>query len=311
MIYVLIFLIIFAIILFNFILKNYKFKMDNFTFFEGSLGSGKTTIMTHFAVKEWKKRKIKNFLIKVFYIPITIIIYLIPGLNIIWVLNQVKLKKFNLFKTRGLEIYSTYPIRYRFTPFNKYSYSKVIDNRLFNWLIKVNEDCIIVLDELGYFYPPTENEKGTIKRTPDNEIFGLTWLRHAVSPYVLSASQDIGEVNISYRRKINHIYRLSNNTRVFLFLSKVSVIEIQRSEDSGSIITTFRDTSMEHINNWYFYVYPKNNFASRYGKNLYLLNDDELLKVSQDYDYLLKKMDLTPLDNWNKNIESLYYTINE
>lgn len=285
--------------------------MDNFTFFEGSLGSGKTTIITHLAVKEWKKRKIKNFIIDFFNIPLTIIIYFIPVLNIVWIINQVKLKKFNLFKKRGVEVYSTYPLKFRLFFFNKYTYSKVIDNRLFNWLIKVNEDCIIVLDELGYFYPPSENEKGTIKRTPENEIFGLTWLRHAVSPFVLSASQDIGEVNIAYRRKINHIYRLSSNKRVFLFLSKVSVIEIQRSEDSGSIITTFRDTSSEHLNNWYFYIYPKNNFASRYGKNLYTIDELELKKVSEDYDYLLKKMNLSPLDSWNKNSESLFYNIYE
>lgn len=288
--------------------NNYKFKYDNFTFFEGSLGSGKTTIITKESIKEYIKRKWFNLLIanKIVIWFIRIITLIIPILNIVIIIFWIKDKKCPIdIKKRGMDIYSTYPIKYRKWLWSKWQYSIVIDRRLFNWLIKCNEDCIIALDELGYIFPPNTNNNGAIKMTEKQDVFGLTWLRHAISPCVFCASQSIDEVNITFRRKIQHIYRLSNNKKVLGRISKVSALEIQRSEDSGSIITTFKDTSKDYLTNWHYYIYPKNNFQSRYGKLLYNLEENDLKKVSYDYNYLLDLIGVKVGERW----KSLYYLI--
>lgn len=309
MIYKIIFIaliVIVVILIVRFILNNYNFKYDNFTFFEGSLGAGKTTIITSETLKVWKKRKLFNIFVanRFIEILITILIFLIPIFNIIWLIYciryRIKNKKMWYFaiEKRGIDIYSNYPLRYRLFPWNKWEYSIIIDRHLFDWLVKCNEDCIISLDELGYWFPPTLNEKGNAKSTDKQEIFGLTWLRHAISPCVFSASQSIDEVNITFRRKIQHIYRLSSNKRVFLPLSKVNCLEIQRSEDSGSIITTFNDTEKTHIDNWHYYIYPRNNFKSRYARYLYDLGNEDLRKVAYNYEELLKKYNLKVGSRW-------------
>lgn len=309
MIYKIVFIalvVIIAILIIRFILKNYNFKYDNFTFFEGSLGSGKTTIITSESLKVWKKRKLYNMFVANRFVEIllSILIFFIPIFNIIWLIYCfryiVKNKRIWYLKIdkRGVDVYSNYPLRFRLFFWNKWEYSIIIDRHLFDWLVKCNEDCIIALDELGYWFPPSTNEKGNAIMTDKQETFGLTWLRHAISPCVFSASQSIDEVNITFRRKIQHIYRLSNNKRVFLRLSKVNCLEIQRSEDCGSIITTFNDSEKTHIDNWHYYIYPIYNFQSRYGRFLYDLETNELRKVAYNYEELLKKYNLQVGNRW-------------
>ena len=302
-IFFLIFFIIFFIAFIYFMSHNYKIKYDNFTFFEGSLGSGKTTIITNKSLNELFKRKLYNLFVanKVNNFLLTIFLYICPIANIIALIISLKRKKlFRLnIKKRGTELYSDYPIKYKkHILWGKWIYSKVCDITLFNWLVKYDEDCICSLDELGYWFPPNTNTKGIPIMTDKLTIFGITWLRHAISPCVFCASQSIDEVNITFRRKIQHIYRLSNNTKVFGRLSKLNVREIQRSEDSGSIITTFNDSDKNHLENYHYYWYPKKNFASRYAKLLYKLDKVDTDAIANNYEALLSLLNLKPGDYW-------------
>ena len=90
MIFLICLLAVVVFIYFRFFKGNYKFKFDAVSFFEGSLGSGKTTMLTYCAIRELKKRIRRNRIIKIInlFIPI-------------------KSKK---LKLHGTNLYSNYPI---------------------------------------------------------------------------------------------------------------------------------------------------------------------------------------------------------
>jgi len=262
-----------------------KIRYDNFTFFEGSLGSGKTTIITRCAIKEYNKRKIENII----RYPISLISFIIPIINIYAIYKAVKDKELIMPK-RGTEIYTTYPIWIN----KKVGFSKVLDRSLFNWLYKYYQDCIIITDEMGWFYPPNENEKGKAIMTDKTERFGITFLRHAINPVCFCSSQSIDEVNITFRRKISHIYRLMNCRKSLIpFVSKVDILEIQRSEDMGALTRVNED----EIKTQYF-IYPYGHFKSRYARRLY---ENDITAIS--YEELLKKLGLKAGDKWKE----IYY----
>lgn len=296
--------ILFAII-YNHNKNKPKIVYDNFTFFEGALGSLKTTLLTFFSVAERTKRVIYNKLIanKIMSILLTILLYLMPLFNLIPIFISIFDKKLFVIKLnkRGVKIYSSFPIRYRkYILFGKWQYSLVVDITLFTWLYKYDPDNIFALDELGYWFPPDTNLKGNAIMTDKVKVFGITWLRHAISPCCFCASQSIDEVNISFRRKIQHIYRLSNGKKIFWRISKVDFVEIQRSEDSGSIITTFNSNTMTYTCNRFVFWYPKNNFDSRYGRRFYDLKEQIRKEITYNYDNLLKYLGLKAGDSWEE-----------
>lgn len=241
-----------------------KIDLDSITFFEGSLGSGKTTMLVNQAIKLFKSRV---FRFKLF--------------------NLLNLCSFGLIKNNYLmpTLYSNFPIYIN----KKYGYSTVINVAVLNWEFKINQDSIVVLDEVGYLFP---NEQ---KKTDNAFTFGLTWFRHGTNSVMLCASQSLSECNISFRRKVNRCYHLHNCKRFFFSISSVEVVPVIISEDINNIYTSNTD---DKILEKYYFKYPKKNFNSRYGRNLYNLNKDKRILLSYDFTLLLKEMNLKNGDKW-------------
>ena len=296
---ILILLLIVAFIIYKYVANNYKLKYDAFTFFSGSLGSGKTTMLTKEAIKEMKRRYIYNYL----RYPLIILMLLIPIFNIFIIFKMITQKKFMILDKRNTDVYSTYPIVVNFfVPKNpkKYKYSYVINKEVLNWLYRIpNDKPIIVLDEMGYLFP------SDTKKTDQRYTFCLAWFRHATEASVFTSSQSMSEVNITFRRKVNHCYQLCGLSRTlfsFIGLTKVSVIEYMTSED----ITTITSGDTKDINsNYHYFFYPKNRFSSRYARCFYTLSDNTIERLSFNYEYALKLMNLNSGDKWH----SLEYEI--
>lgn len=284
MIVVLIVSIILLIFLIKFIHSNYHLRYDSITFFEGCLGSGKTTIITRLAINERRRRIIYNY-----FVPfLKIALWLIPIYNVIRLLqkkeNRLQVKK------RGIDVYSNYPIK-----LNRREWSIAINKDLLSWIYRVNEDCIIVLDEVGYLFP---NEQ---KKTEDIYTFCLTWMRHGTNALMFCASQSLSECNVTFRRKVNRCYHLANIRRCLLpFFSKVQIVESIVSEDINTITMDTPETRQE---NWYRFKYPVTHFRSRYGKNYYKLDDVAIHQLAINYQKTFEKMRLTNGSRWS----SYYY----
>lgn len=279
MVVVLIVLIVAGILLIKFCASNYKLEYDSWTFFEGSLGSGKTTILTRLAITTRRKRIIYNF-----FVPcLNICLWLIPFYNLYRLCqkkeNRLKLKK------RGTDIYSNYPIR-----INHKLWSIAINKDVLNWIFRVNEDCIICLDEVGYLFP---NE---MQKTDPLYVFCMTWFRHGTNALVFSASQSLSECNVAFRRKVNRVYHLNNVKRCIIpFFSKVQVRQAIISEDMSNVYT---DDLKSRETNWFRFKYPVSHFRSRYGKEYYKLDSDELLPISKYYQMTFDKLHLTNGERW-------------
>lgn len=258
----LIILIVAAFIFFRLKKNAFKFTFDNVTFFQGSLGAGKTAMLTYHAIKERKRRVLNNFIATI--------------INPFILVKKWKIKK------RGTDIYSTYPIYVN----KRYGYSYVCSIKVLKWIERVNEDCIVVLDEVGFLFP------SEMKKTDPKYTFCMTWLRHATNAFVLSASQSLSECNVLFRRKVNRVYALYGMRRRFLIRSCVNVRSSICSEDMTNI---YSDTDPQLL---FTFKYPSKNFHSRYGKQLYDLLDDDIKKLSVDFDYLLSLMGYKFGDKW-------------
>lgn len=272
--------------------SNYKLRYDSITFFEGCLGSGKTTLITRLAINERRKRVILNHFVKPLNIIMNIILFSVPVINLIYGFLCLKNKKL-LFKMkkRGTQIYSNYPIWIN----KKQGFSIAVNKDLLNWLYRVNEDCIIVLDEVGYLFP---NE---MKKTDPLYQFCLTWMRHGTNALMFCASQSLDECNIVFRRKVNRCYHLTNLSRSLIpFFSKVQITMAIVSEDINSVMT---DRIEDREENWYRFKYPKSHFASRYAKKYYNLKHSEIIPLSISYEKTFEKMNLKNGDKW----KSFYY----
>lgn len=282
-------LIIFLII--KFIRSNYKLKYDSITFFEGCLGSGKTTIITRLAINERRRRVIFNFF-RPFLIPVVnILLFIIPFVNIVYgLLCLIRHEIIYKPEKRGTDIYSNYPIWIN----RRVGFSYAINKDLLAWLYRVNEDCIICLDEVGYLFP---NEN---KKTDDLYTFCLTWIRHGTNCLMFCASQSLSECNITFRRKVNRCYHLCNFCNSIPFFKKVQITMSIISEDISTITT---DHIEDREENWFRFKYPRRHFKSRYGKNYYLLPDDDIKKLSYDYEKTFSMLHLENGSKW----ESYYY----
>lgn len=289
-------LIVLAVIgiffLVKFLLTNYKFKFDNFTFFQGSLGSGKTSILTYFAVKLYKKRHRYN---KFIYPVVSILLWIFVPTMLLRLFGKLHYDKLSE------EVYSNYPILLNK---RKKLYSRVVNTEVLTWIFKMNDSSILVLDEVGYLLPNVINGKAVLS---DSELrLCLTYLRHATNCTCLMASQSLSEVNKTMRAKINHCYNLSGvKVRKFLkFLpSSVHVFETIVSED---VDTVYSDSTKDYRDNVFRFWFPYNRFASRYAKNMYYLERQDIQILSQKFDLLLKQMGLYSGDTW----KSLYYEFN-
>lgn len=246
--------------------NNYKFKFDTITHFQGSLGSGKTTMLVHFATKWKKKKHLLNRIIKV--------------------INKICFNKFNYVCE---DVYSNFPIYFG----RKLGWSKIIDKGVWTWKYKVPEGCLLVFDEMSNAFPNTIGGKAVM--TDDLERFTLLWSRHAFDYTAYTACQSISECSVNFRRKVQHCYTLMNFNRG-LFRSKVNVVESFSSED---IKTIYSDTSKDHEDNVYKFKNINKSFESRYGKQLYNLNPDVLQYIAYNTDKILLLLKKKPLDYWD------------
>lgn len=281
--------VVIGLVLFRLTFGNFKIRYDNFTIFQGMLGSGKTTLLSYMARKELRRRKLFNFI----RTPMFVILFFIPIIHIIHLVLVFKEKrtknKWNYFKKYSVEVYSNYPIKLNTKIFGfflgKPKYSICIDYQFFTYNYKILEESIVVVDELQYLLPNTKEGKAIV--SDERLKLCLTYLRHCTNCCFFGATQSFGEINITFRRKVNFVYELSN-MRVKKFLiflpSKVYIRQLNYSED----ITTGNITTDENIQegNFYFY-FPRNVFDSRYCKFLYGLESDELIHISKSYNNLI------------------------
>lgn len=281
--------VVLGLVIYRLTFGNFKIRYDNFTIFQGMLGSGKTTLLSYMARKELRRRRIFNFV----RVPLFIILFIIPIFHIIHIILMVKEhkknKKWNYFKKYSCEVYSNYPIKLNPKIFGffigKPKYSICIDYQFFTYNYKILEESIVCIDELQYLLPNTKEGKAVV--SDERLKLCLTYLRHCTNCCFFGATQSFGEINITFRRKVNFVYELSN-MRVKKFLvflpSKVFIRQLNFSEDiaSGNVITG------EDIQqgNFYFY-FPRNVFDSRYCKFLYGLESDELIYLSKSYNNLI------------------------
>ena len=256
-------LVIVIFVYFRFFKGNYRFKFDAVTFFEGSLGSGKTTMLTYCAIRELKRRIRVNRFRKF--------------INLFILRKKKKLKLF------GTKLYSNYPIYIN----KRLGYSIVVNFQLLQWLYRVDEDCIICLDEVSYLFP--KEMKMTDKRT----VLCLTWLRHATNCLLLCASQSLSECNVSFKRKVCKVFHLTDCKCGLFKLSHVFVREAIISEDMSNVYTDDPDKD-----NKFKFIFPVKHFASRYARNLYDLDDKTINELSYNFDKLLVKMNLKNGDRW-------------
>lgn len=259
---VLLIVLIIAVLFIKFLRSNYQFKYDFITFFEGSLGSGKTTMLVYHTKLVIRKRLFKNYIIK-------FVNYFLP-------------KKWKL-EYHCTKVYSNFPIFLG----KKLGWSYRIDEQILNWYYKVEKDCIIVLDEVGFLYPNSSKVPSLTER------FCLTWLRHCTNAIIFSSSQSLSECNITFRRKANHVYELSNCKRGFLF-SHINVLEVYLSEN---ISTIHSDSSSTFKDNHYYFRFPKKMFKSTYGENLYLI-PKELINHIDCYSTLFEMCNLKIGEQW-------------
>lgn len=242
--------------------RNYKITFDFITFFEGGEGSGKTTILTHLALKERKKRVVQNI---IFF----------------W-----RKKKANT------KIYSNYPIFIN----KKVGYSLVITDEILTWERVVEEGSIIVLDEMGLFFPMET------RKTEQTKIFTLTYLRHILdkdnngnNARIFASSQSMDEVNKTFRRKCNKCYELNGLRKAFgINMAKVNILQVYLSE---SINTQYIDND-EFSNQVYKFKYPKGHFSSTYAKDF--KNIKRLNYVAESYKNLLQYYDYNFGDMWRE-----------
>lgn len=279
MIYLIILLVIVFILYIKFKRSNYALEYDNWTFFEGSLGSGKTTMLTRLAITTRRRRIIHNF-----FTPfLNFCLWLIPFYH--WYrLFQKKENRFYI-KKRGIDIYSNFPIR-----INRKLWAYAVNKDVLNWLFKVNEDCILVLDEVGYLFP---NE---MKKTDPLYVFCMTWFRHATNAVVFCASQSLSECNVAFRRKVNRVYHLSNMKKSWiLFLSRVQIRQAIISEDMNNV---YIDDLKSREQNYFRFKFPSSHFRSRYGREYYKLEHNDLLKYSVDYEQTFNYLKLKNGMRW-------------
>lgn len=298
---ILIILIIALIIIIKFKHSNYRMQDDNITFYQGMLGSGKSAIVTRRSVVSRFSRQFRNRIIRPL---VNFLLWFIPIFNIFRLIKKLLKKEYKVkMEEITEEIYSSFPIRQK-TIFDKEVYwSKVIDADIFTWHYKIKEDKpIIAVDELEYLCP-SETKKA------DPELrYGIAWLRHALSPTMFCASQNLDGVNVEFRRRINNVYNLNNCKRCFfpfgIWFSKVQVHHALISENFTNI---YQDKPEDREENWYRFKFPKNNYNSRYGRNMYYLSDEEVHKIAVNYKELLKAMNLKCGDRWR----SINYEFNK
>lgn len=247
--------------------NNYKINFDFITFFEGGEGSGKTTILTHLAYKEVMKRIWQNRFKKLlFFIP-----------------NK---------KYANTKVYSNYPIYIN----KKYGYTYVLTNEVLTWEKLVEDGSILVMDEMGLFFPMET------KKTDQDKIFTMTYLRHILdkdnngnNARIFASSQSMDEVNKTFRRKCNKCYELSGMRKAFgIKKAKVNILQVYLSE---SINTQYIDNN-EFANNIYKFKYPKGKFSSTYAKDF--KNIKNIKEVSESYKNLLKYYGYEFGDKWRE-----------
>lgn len=288
--------IIIGFIIFKIMKKNRSIKLNNWTLFEADLGGRKTTILTRKTLNLWRGRIIINYLTPLLNVIINILLFIIPIEHIFYIIYCIKNKELLKIRKRGEKVYSTYPIYLDF-PFNlfkdKSTYTYAINADVLDWKYKIEEDSIVVLDEIGYIFP------SETKKTDPKITFCMTWFRHATNATVLCATQSMSEVNITFRRKCNKVFQLSNGQRCMfpfgVWFSKVQVREIIISEDVNNI---YQDNYETRNENWYTFKYPTNHFNSRYGKELYKLTQEEIAKISLKYQILFEKLGMRNGDKW-------------
>lgn len=256
--------------------SNYNITYNNITYFQGEVGSGKTTVLTHMGFKERNKRIRHNYF---FYI----LRKLFP--------------KVKAFRKYNVEIYSSYPIWVN----KKYGFSRVVDKSILSWDFRVPEDNpIIILDEMELIFP---NEA---KQTDPVFKLGTAYIRHALNASIFASSQSLSEVNIEFRRRVNAVYML-NNIR-YGFLNLCSCVDVRKGLCSEEFTNVYvDDPKTVDIGHTYRFKLKDGHFDSRYASNLYKLKQENIVKLSKNYDLLLKAQGLKCGDKWR----SLKYVFND
>lgn len=269
MLFKIIFIILLLVALYLYIrhlLDNYHFKYDFITVFEGSLGSGKTTMIAYHVKRVLKRRRRSNifrFIVNIF----------LPKR---WKLDY-----------KCEEVYSDFPLYLG----KKFGWAKVLDENFMYWAYKLPKGSIIALDELAFIFP-NSNRVST-----DLERFTSIWLRHVLGDsFIFAGTQSMSEVAIFLRRRLSHVYHLSNMRKGF-FKSRVNVIDVLMSED---IVNVYQDSVKNFKENIFKFKFPKNMFISTYGSSFYELSYKDRLAVknlSDVYDKYKIKV-LTYWDNY-------------
>lgn len=263
---VILLIVILGIIIYNYF-KNYHFKLDGINFFQAQLGGGKSYTLTWCALRCQRRRIFTN------------------KLKTIW--NKCTPKKINM-TLFPIDIYSNYPIWCG----KKIGWSKAINKDIWWWKYKLPEHCIIVYDELANDLPNVRNGKAVM--SDDRLKFCLRWFRHGTNATIFACSQSLSEVDKTFRAKVQHVYNL-NNFKRHLFWNSLNVVESFISED---ITTVYSDSDKNHIENIWRSRLSRKSYYSRYGKNLYNLDDSQITYISHNADKIMKLCGLKNGSSW-------------
>lgn len=273
---------------------NYHFELNNITFFQGEIGSGKSAVITKQAIKtRWHRQNYNHIWRKI----LLLLIWLIPIFNIVRLIKKLTHKEYKVkLEPITEEIYSTFPICQKTIWDKEWYWSNVIDRKFFSWEYRIPVDKpIVVIDELEYLFPSETKKTDPIWR------FGTAWIRHGISPTIFSSSQNLDGVNVEFRRRINNVYNLNGCKRcIFPFGFIFSKVQVQRAIVSENFTNVVIDNVESREENWYRFKFPSKNYCSRYGKNMYQLSDEEVHKLAVNYEALLKMMGLKNGDKWRK-----------
>lgn len=187
--------------------RSVKIKKNVLIAFTGQMGSGKTYHAVKYAIKEYKRRRLLQFL--------------------------------KIIKTdKPIQLYSNIPIKIRreLRLFSKVlipeKWSTVLEREHLLMQKPINEYSVILIDEVSTFASQWDYNNPNCQVT---FAHFLRFCRHYIDPAIYITAQSIDEILVDIRRKMSVAYHLDNMRRVMLFFYKVDVTEIKLTEEIKNI----------------------------------------------------------------------------
>lgn len=263
----LIWLIPVAVLIFYVVMRIFSKKIPNNTAlgFTGALGSGKTYIGVHQAIKHYKKIKLIMFL------------------------NRLLPSKLRFMDVKNKPVlYSNIPIYLgkRFIFFGPGLWSSVLTYDHLTGITKIPEYSTIFVDEFGQFASQYDYDNPFVMQYLQKF---LRLFRHWTDGKLIFTDQSSSNIVKALRTRLNQIYHLSDFRRFGLFFYKVNVQELQYLEEGVQTITTQEEIQeLPYFFGYLPFKYLKflNPFKKRYDSRCYSITYKPI-------------RDLVP-DNWAK-----------